>query len=74
MGFARFMASGLGRGLRVVVGLALIAWGLFVVKGTSGWIMAVVGLVPLALGVANVCVIGPLIGAPFSGKDLGKTP
>jgi hypothetical protein len=74
MGFARFMASGLGRGLRVVLGLALIVWGIFVVEGTNGWIMAVVGLVPLALGASNVCIIGPLLGVPFSGKDVGKTP
>lgn len=72
MGLARFMASGLGRGIRVVAGLALICYGLLVMKGTGGYVMAVVGLVPLAMGAFNVCALGPLLGAPFSGKDLDK--
>ena len=72
MGLARFMASGLGRGIRVVAGLALIGYGLMVMQGTNGYIMAAVGLVPLALGALNICVLGPLLGAPFSGKDLDK--
>jgi len=66
------MASGLGRGIRVVAGLALIGYGLMVMKGTNGYIMAAVGLVPLAFGALNICVLGPLLGAPFSGKDLDK--
>ena len=33
MGFARFMASPLGRGGRIVFGLTLIAWGIGVVGG-----------------------------------------
>lgn len=69
MGLARFMASGLGRGLRIVAGLALIGWGLLMVKGTAGWIWAVVGLVPLAAGGMNFCLFGPLLSAPFWGKD-----
>jgi len=70
MGLARFMASGMGRGLRVLLGLALIGVGLGVVKGTNGMILAAVGVVPIALGALNVCLIGPLLGAPFMGKDL----
>ena len=73
MGLARFMASGLGRGLRVVVGLALIYYGLMVMTGTGGYVVAAVGLVPLLAGSFNVCLLGPLMGAPFSGKDLDKT-
>lgn len=73
MGLARFMASGMGRGIRVVAGLALICYGLVVMEGTGGYIMAAVGLVPLAMGALNVCVLGPLLGAPFSGKHLDKT-
>jgi hypothetical protein len=47
MGFAQFMSSGLGRGLRIVAGIILIAVGLAVVGGTGGIVLAVVGLVPL---------------------------
>ena len=70
MGFAKFMATAAGRGLRIVAGLALIAYGLLVVHGTTGTVLAVVGLVPFALGVFNICLFGPLFGAPLRGSDL----
>jgi len=70
MGFAKFMATVAGRGLRIVAGLALIAYGLLVVHGTAGAVLAVVGLVPLGLGVFNICLFGPLLGAPLRGSDL----
>jgi len=43
-----------------------------VMKGTGGYVMAAVGIVPLALGSLNLCVLGPLLGAPFRGKDMDK--
>lgn len=67
MSFARFMASPIGRGARALVGIVLIVVGL-ASGGTGGWILAIIGLVPLAAGVFNVCLIAPLIKAPFSGK------
>jgi hypothetical protein len=66
MGFAKFMASWTGRGLRIAIGLALITYGIMS-GGTLGYILAVVGLLALATGAFNVCVIAPLLGAPFSG-------
>lgn len=66
-GFACFMASAAGRGIRVVAGLALIAWGWSMRGQTIGTVLMIVGLVPLAAGVFNVCMIAPIIGAPFSG-------
>jgi hypothetical protein len=59
--------------MRVVLGLVLIGVGLAVVKGTNGMVLAAVGLVPLALGSLNICILGPLLGAPLMGKDLGKS-
>jgi len=70
MGFAQFMSSGLGRGLRIVAGILLIAVGLAVVGGTSGIVLAVVGLVPLLAGVLDVCLFAPLFGAPLKGTDV----
>ena len=70
MGFARFMASPWGRGARIVVGLALIYWGIASVGGMWGWVIAIAGLLPLALGVLNLCILGPLLGAPLKGADL----
>ncbi len=67
MCFAEWMATPLGRVLRVVAGGALIYLGLSVVQGLAGTILAAVGVVPIATGLVNVCLIGPLIGAPLKG-------
>lgn len=67
MSFARFMAGPIGRGIRVAAGLALIVIGV-AVGGAGGWVLAVVGLLPLMAGALNICVIAPLLKAPFSGK------
>lgn len=66
--FAAFMAHPLGRGIRVIAGLALIGWGWAMRDQTSGMVLMAVGLVPLAAGIFNFCLIAPLIGAPFSGR------
>ena len=70
MGFAQFMSSGLGRGLRIVAGIILIAVGLAVVGGTGGIVLAVIGLAPLLAGVFDVCLFAPLFGAPLKGADV----
>lgn len=69
MALAKFMSTLVGRGVRVVAGLAMIGAGLFVVGDVAGIILAVVGVLPLAAGALNFCAISPLIGAPFWGKD-----
>ena len=66
--FACFMAKPLGRGIRIVAGLALIAWGWSMRGETAGTVLMSVGLVPLLAGVFNICLIAPIIGAPFSGR------
>ena len=72
MGFALFMSSAAGRILRIVVGLVMI--GLGVRTGTTGgYILAILGLVPLALGIFNWCVLAPLLGVPFKGSELRKS-
>ena len=67
MSFARFMASPLGRGIRVVAGLAMIVAGL-VIGSAGGYVLAAVGVLPVMTGLLNVCVIAPMLQAPFSGK------
>ena len=42
---------------RVVLGVALIIGGLVGVKGTGGYIMAAVGLIPLVTGMVGWCPI-----------------
>lgn len=69
MSFARFMASPLGRGARIVLGLGLIVLGL-AVGGVIGWVIAIAGLLPLSLGVINGCILAPFLKVPFKGSDL----
>ena len=66
---ARFMASPIGRLLRVAIGLLLIYWGRSLHSGT-GTLVMIVGLIPLAAGVFNFCLIAPLIHAPFWGSQI----
>ena len=68
MAFTSFMSSAAGRALRIIAGLALIVVGLAVVGGTGGVVLALVGLVPLGAGAANVCLFGPLLGTDLHGE------
>ena len=69
MGLVKFMSSGTGRALRVVLGIALIAVGLLAVQGVAGWILAVIGLLPIAAGLFDFCLLGALFGVPLSGVE-----
>ena len=69
-GFFRFMGSSAGRITRVVAGLALVLIGLVWMGGTGGWILAIVGLVPLLAGLFDKCVFAPLFGYPFNGEGM----
>lgn len=42
------------------------------VGGTAGWVIGIVGLVPIAAGAANVCLLAPILGAPFKGSDVRR--
>jgi hypothetical protein len=68
--FVTFMASGTGRIVRIVAGIALILIGLLVVKETAGIVIAIIGVLPLAAGVFDFCVFAPLFGAPLSGSKI----
>lgn len=73
MGFVGFMRSTAGRVLRAVVGIALILAGLLLVGGTGGIVMAVIGLVPLAAGVFNFCLLGPLFRLDMMGRPRSRS-
>jgi Inner membrane protein YgaP-like, transmembrane domain len=68
----RFLASMAGRIVRAVAGIVLIVVGLVLVQGTGGWILAIIGLFPLAAGVFDRCLFAPLFGLPFMGSALRK--
>ncbi len=73
MQFVRFMASGFGRGIRVVAGLAILGGGVYLLTLATvgsiiaGAILAVVGLVFFLAGTFDFCVLSPLFGYPLSG-------
>jgi len=74
-GFARFVNSPIGRITRIIVGLGLIGWGYAESAESTGIILMVVGLVPLAAGVFDLCVISALLGGPLSGARIaGSKP
>lgn len=65
MAILDFLGSQPGRIVRIVAGLVLIAAGLTLM---GGWlVLAAVGLLPLAAGVFDFCVLGPLFRLPFIG-------
>lgn len=68
MAFAKFMAGPIGRGVRILAGVIVIALGLFAVQAPLSYVLLALGVVFVAVGVFNVCLIAPIIGAPFSGK------
>ncbi|MEJ2734396.1 MAG: DUF2892 domain-containing protein [Anaerolineae bacterium] len=66
----QFLAGPAGRLVRVIAGVVLIVVGLAVVGGVGGWILAIVGLVPLVAGIFDWCFFAPLFGLPFLGPRL----
>ncbi len=68
--FISFLASSTGRLVRVVAGIALVAWGWLGIGGATGLLIAIVGLVPLLAGLFDFCVFAPLFGAPPSGPKI----
>jgi hypothetical protein len=60
---AKFLSSTAGRAFRVVVGAALAGYG----YSQGSTVLMVVGLVPLAAGAFNLCLISALLGGPIRG-------
>lgn len=68
--FVAFMAGSIGRGVRVLAGVVLIVLALAALSGIAAWIVALIGLVAIAAGAFNVCLIAPLLHAPLHGRDV----
>jgi hypothetical protein len=67
MAFTKWMARPWGRALRVLAGLVLMGAGYFL-GGAWGWVIGIVGVVPVLAGAFDFCLIGPLFGAPLNGR------
>ena len=72
MQFVKFMTSGMGRGVRIALGLLILALGLFAVDGTLGVILPVAALIPISGGVFDFCLIGFAMGYPLRGAEARK--
>ena len=71
MTFLRFMANPIGRGVRIVAGIALVAGGLLLIGHALGIAIAVVGVVVFLAGALNFCMVAPIVGGPFRARELG---
>jgi hypothetical protein len=63
------MASPIGRIIRIVAGAILIAVGI-AMKSTGGYVIALIGALPLVAGIVDVCIFAPLFSMPFTGKAI----
>jgi Inner membrane protein YgaP-like, transmembrane domain len=68
--FAQFISTTSGRVVRIVAGLALIAWGYTQRADMLGIALMIVGLVPLAAGALDICVMALFFGGPFAGRKI----
>ncbi len=62
-----FLQGPFGRMLRVILGLGVIMVGILFLQGTAGFLVAVIGLIPIFTALSGVCVICPLFGYTFEG-------
>jgi hypothetical protein len=69
-GFARFINSPAGRIVRLVAGIGLIGWGYTHRGSSTNLILMVVGLIPLATGAFDLCLISALLGGPIRGAQV----
>lgn len=67
---AQFLAGAAGRFTRIVAGLALIGTGIALRDTGAGIALMVVGVVPLAAGLLDVCLLSPLLGGPLRGAAI----
>lgn len=67
--FFRFIASPIGRAVRIAAGLALAGTSLRGAKKPNLPMLGI-SLVPLTAGLFDWCLMGPLAGKPFQGEAL----
>ena len=68
MSVLEFFATPAGRWARAAVGAVLLVLA-FVVGGAWAWVLGVLGVVFVAVGALDVCLLAPLFGKPLRGRD-----
>ena len=69
MKFVHFMLSIAGRLLRIVAGVVIIWLALHFLQQPWSYVIAVIGLVPIAAGLLNFCLLGPLFHVDLLGRS-----
>lgn len=57
-----FMNGPVGRLARIALGVAIILTALTTMSGTASWIVAIIGVVPIVMGVSGRCLIEAIPG------------
>ncbi len=70
--FVKLMTGPSGRIGRIVPGLLILGLGQFVVRGTPGFVMSLVSLVPMSGGLFDFCLIAKALGYPLGGPAIRK--
>jgi hypothetical protein len=65
-----FLASTTGRWIRIIVGVVLLVAG--VCLGPWGFIASVLGVMFIALGASDTCLIAGWFGRGYNGTDLRR--
>lgn len=66
----RRLASPTWRIGRIVVGMLMAVAALFLLQGIAAFLVIMLGAEIAVGGALNVCVLCPLFGRPFAGRDL----
>ncbi|HLG64456.1 MAG TPA: DUF2892 domain-containing protein [Ktedonosporobacter sp.] len=66
--FIAFLQSLYGRLLRIILGVVLVALGVFLLQGFWAAILIIVGIVPLVAGLTGVVFFAPLFGYTLTGE------
>lgn len=69
-GFSKFINSGVGRVIRVLVGLCFLAGGYFYRDNVWGVVSMVWSIFPLTAGVFDWCFVSVILGGPLSGAKI----
>ena len=71
-GFAHFINSSGGRVVRIIAGIVSIVWGYIELMDILGFILIMIGLIPLVAGLFNLCLVSAILGGPISGPEVMK--
>ncbi len=69
MKFVKLMATPGGRILRFLLGAGIFLAGVRI-SGIGGYAIALVGLLPMFAGAADMCLLAPIFGYPMTGKQI----